>query len=142
MLGHHDVGIEYDRWACATRRAAGYRTIEMNVSHCNPHDYGERGLIGSPPMSSAQQRREPRGSALRRHEAGRVRQAGAGAIAARDHASGSAYRMGTGPTSSAPVDGVRADADAATVARTPRCSSAGATTCGSRKLNATNTAIH
>lgn len=21
LLGHHDVGVEYDRWACATRRA-------------------------------------------------------------------------------------------------------------------------
>lgn len=54
QLGHRgDVGLERDRWACATRRAAGHPTVECDVSHVNPADYaGARGLIASPPCQA------------------------------------------------------------------------------------------
>jgi DNA (cytosine-5)-methyltransferase 1 len=52
-LGLTDVGIEFDRWACATRRAAGFHTIEADVSHVDPLDFrGASGLIASPPCQA------------------------------------------------------------------------------------------
>lgn len=52
-LGRRDIGIELDRWACATRRAAGHPTIEASVSDVDPTDYsGATGLIASPPCQA------------------------------------------------------------------------------------------
>lgn len=48
-----DIGLEVDRWACATRRAAGFHAIECNVEHVDPADFsGARGLIASPPCQA------------------------------------------------------------------------------------------
>lgn len=53
MLGEHDVGVELDRWACATRRAAGHATVEADVAALDPHDFtGTTGLIASPPCQA------------------------------------------------------------------------------------------
>jgi DNA (cytosine-5)-methyltransferase 1 len=54
LLGdRHDIGLEVDRWACATRRAAGLPTVECNVEHVDPADYqGASGLIASPPCQA------------------------------------------------------------------------------------------
>ncbi len=52
-LGLDDIGIEYDRWACSTRRAAGHRTVEADVSHLDPLEFaGRPGLIASPPCQA------------------------------------------------------------------------------------------
>lgn len=52
-LGRHDVGVEFDKWACATRRAAGFATVEGDVSHLDPAVFtGRRGLIASPPCQA------------------------------------------------------------------------------------------
>lgn len=49
----HDIGIEYDRWANATARAAGHLAVEADVSTVDPTDYlGARGLIASPPCQA------------------------------------------------------------------------------------------
>jgi DNA (cytosine-5)-methyltransferase 1 len=48
-----DIGVELDRWANATARAAGHLTVEADVSEVDPHDYaGARGLIASPPCQA------------------------------------------------------------------------------------------
>ena len=48
-----DIGVELDRWANATARAAGHLTVEADVSEVNPTDYaGARGLIASPPCQA------------------------------------------------------------------------------------------
>lgn len=48
-----DIGVELDRWANATARAAGHLTVEADVSAIDPHDYaGARGLIASPPCQA------------------------------------------------------------------------------------------
>lgn len=54
LLGHSgDVGIELDRWACSTRRAAGHETLEANVALVDPQDFrGAAGLIASPPCQA------------------------------------------------------------------------------------------
>lgn len=53
QLGAHDIGIEFERWACATRRAAGHPTIEADVSHLDPLDFAPaRGVIASPPCQA------------------------------------------------------------------------------------------
>lgn len=49
-LGLDPVGIEYERWACATRAAAGFATIQADVSTIDPARFaGCTGLIASPP---------------------------------------------------------------------------------------------
>lgn len=49
-LGMELVGVEADRAACATRRAAGLATVEGDVRRFGPADFPEaRNLIGSPP---------------------------------------------------------------------------------------------
>lgn len=50
MLGLHDLGIEWDDAACATRRAAGHATLQADVRDVDPHLYfGVPGLWASPP---------------------------------------------------------------------------------------------
>lgn len=52
-LGRTDVGVEFDKWACATRRAAGFATVEGDVSALDPAAFaGRRGLIASPPCQA------------------------------------------------------------------------------------------
>lgn len=52
-MGRTDVGVEFDRWACATRRAAGHRTVEVDVSIADPTPFvGIPGLIASPPCQA------------------------------------------------------------------------------------------
>lgn len=49
-VGIHVVGVELDRWACATREAAGHETVQADVSLLDPAEFaGVDGLIGSPP---------------------------------------------------------------------------------------------
>lgn len=45
------LGIEYETNACATRKAAGHRTLQADVSHVAEMDYADdlEGLIASPP---------------------------------------------------------------------------------------------
>ncbi|WP_397313158.1 DNA cytosine methyltransferase [Parafrankia sp. CH37] len=44
------MGVEWDRMACETRRAAGLPTIESDVEKLRPEDFsGITGLIASPP---------------------------------------------------------------------------------------------
>jgi DNA (cytosine-5)-methyltransferase 1 len=51
QLGLRDVGIEIDRWACATRAAAGHLTIRADVAtYPLEHLVGRvEGLVASPP---------------------------------------------------------------------------------------------
>lgn len=52
-LGLDVVGIEFDKWACQTRRAAGLGTIEGDVRSYGPKDFGwTEGLIASPPCQT------------------------------------------------------------------------------------------
>lgn len=47
------VGIEWDRWACATRAAAGLQTVRADVAQLDPQRFGSiDGLIASPPCQS------------------------------------------------------------------------------------------
>ncbi len=49
-LGIDPLGIELDEAACATREAAGLRTLQADVAHVNPTIYGPADLfIASPP---------------------------------------------------------------------------------------------
>jgi len=48
LLGESDVAVELDPWACATRAAAGHRTIRADVTQVRVPDK-IRGLIASPP---------------------------------------------------------------------------------------------
>lgn len=49
-LGLDPIGIEYERWACATRAAAGFTTIQADVSTIDPARFAAcTGLIASPP---------------------------------------------------------------------------------------------
>lgn len=56
-LGIEPVGVEYDDAACATRKAAGLRTVQADVAELDPVDFaGEHGgcdlLIASPPCQA------------------------------------------------------------------------------------------
>jgi DNA (cytosine-5)-methyltransferase 1 len=52
-LGLSAVGIEWDRWACATARAAGHRRVEADVAALDPLDFAPVwGLVGSPPCQA------------------------------------------------------------------------------------------
>jgi DNA (cytosine-5)-methyltransferase 1 len=52
-LGLNVLGIEFDNAACQTRRAAGFPTLEADVTDIDPLDYrGVRGLIASPPCQT------------------------------------------------------------------------------------------
>ncbi len=52
-LGLHFLGIEWDRWAVATREAAGLPTIHGDVRDYGPADFpGVRGFIASPPCQT------------------------------------------------------------------------------------------
>jgi DNA (cytosine-5)-methyltransferase 1 len=50
-LNLRGIGIEIDADACATRRAAGFTTLQGSVLECGPMDFGlhAKGLIASPP---------------------------------------------------------------------------------------------
>lgn len=52
-MGYRELGVEWDEWAVATRRAAGHATIHRDVRevHC-PRDGKLWGLIASPPCPS------------------------------------------------------------------------------------------
>lgn len=48
-----EIGIEYDPNACATRAAAGHRTLQADVSTIDEQDYADlEGLIASPPCQA------------------------------------------------------------------------------------------
>lgn len=50
MLGLEDIGIEWDRDACLTRKAAGHLTVRADVAQYPPEAFrGAWGLIASPP---------------------------------------------------------------------------------------------
>lgn len=49
QLGLDPLGIEQDAAACATRKAAGLRTLQADVSELDPADFQADGLIASPP---------------------------------------------------------------------------------------------
>jgi len=49
-LGLDPLGVELDSWACATRKAAGLRTVKRNVARYTPDPFD--GLIASPPCPS------------------------------------------------------------------------------------------
>ena len=50
MLGLSDIGFEWDRDACLTRRAAGHLTVQADVATYPPEAFtGVTGLIASPP---------------------------------------------------------------------------------------------
>ena len=52
-LGYAAVGIDNDRWACATARAAGHERIEADIAALDPQDFAPVwGLIGSPPCQA------------------------------------------------------------------------------------------
>lgn len=51
-LGLTVLGVEFDRAACETRRAAGLATIEADVRDLDPLDYGAPGFIASPPCQT------------------------------------------------------------------------------------------
>lgn len=65
QLGLRDVGIEIDRWACATRAAAGHATIRADVAVCPPQPFQGRvrGLIASPPCKDFSRSGKRRGLA-------------------------------------------------------------------------------
>lgn len=53
MLGLSETGIEWDKAACETARAAGHARLQADVSQLNPADYiGAVGLIASPPCQA------------------------------------------------------------------------------------------
>jgi DNA (cytosine-5)-methyltransferase 1 len=52
-LGYSAVGIDNDRWACATARAAGHERVEADIAALDPEDFAPVwGLIGSPPCQA------------------------------------------------------------------------------------------
>lgn len=51
-LGVTELGIEFDKVACQTRRAAGFATIEGDVREYGPAGVPSRGLIASPPCQT------------------------------------------------------------------------------------------
>ena len=54
MLGIHDVGIELDAAACATRAAAGHKTIRADISRYPVHQLAGKtwGQVHSPPCTT------------------------------------------------------------------------------------------
>lgn len=53
LLGYEAVGIELDRWACATARAAGHERVEADIAAIDPVEFAPVwGLIGSPPCQA------------------------------------------------------------------------------------------
>lgn len=52
MLGLVDVGIEWDRWACATRAAAGHLTIRADLATYRTPGERVTGYIASPPCQT------------------------------------------------------------------------------------------
>ena len=48
-LGIDPLGIEIDNAACATREAAGLRTVQASVAELDPHEFPCELLIASPP---------------------------------------------------------------------------------------------
>jgi DNA (cytosine-5)-methyltransferase 1 len=52
-LGYAALGIDVDRWACATARAAGHERLEADVGALDPEEFGPLwGLVGSPPCQA------------------------------------------------------------------------------------------
>jgi DNA (cytosine-5)-methyltransferase 1 len=52
-LGYEAVGIDNDRWACATARAAGHERLEADIAALDPEAFAPVwGLIGSPPCQA------------------------------------------------------------------------------------------
>jgi DNA (cytosine-5)-methyltransferase 1 len=52
-LGLSSIGLDNDRWACATARAAGHERVEADLSALDPLDFGPVwGLVGSPPCQA------------------------------------------------------------------------------------------
>lgn len=52
-LGYSAVGIDVDRWACATARAVGHERIEADITALDPGKFAPVwGLIGSPPCQA------------------------------------------------------------------------------------------
>lgn len=52
-LGYAAVGIDVDRHACATARAAGHGRVEADIAGLDPQDFAPVwGLIGSPPCQA------------------------------------------------------------------------------------------
>jgi DNA (cytosine-5)-methyltransferase 1 len=51
-LGIEETGIEFDASACDTRRAAGHKTVEADVTTLEPQWYPADGLIASPPCQT------------------------------------------------------------------------------------------
>ena len=52
QLGIDVTGIELDRFACQTRRAAGLKTVEGSVLDHRPDEFVAEGLIASPPCQT------------------------------------------------------------------------------------------
>jgi DNA (cytosine-5)-methyltransferase 1 len=52
LLGHAEVGIEWDDAACATARAAGHERVQADVAALDPLAYPCDGLIASPPCQA------------------------------------------------------------------------------------------
>lgn len=52
-LGLSALGIEWEKWACATAQAAGHARLQADLSELNPLDFAPVwGLIGSPPCQA------------------------------------------------------------------------------------------
>jgi DNA (cytosine-5)-methyltransferase 1 len=52
-LGLDPLGIEWDAAACETRDAAGFRTVQADISELDPDDFAPcEGLIASPPCQA------------------------------------------------------------------------------------------
>lgn len=52
VLGLHELGVEYEPNAVATRTAAGWRTIHADVAELDPANFAAAGLIASPPCQA------------------------------------------------------------------------------------------
>lgn len=52
-LGHRAVGVESDKWACATARSAGHAYLQADVSGLDPGEFAPVwGLVASPPCQA------------------------------------------------------------------------------------------
>ncbi len=50
MLGLNALGIELDKWACATSTAAGHEVLQADLAALDPQEFSPVwGLVGSPP---------------------------------------------------------------------------------------------